>query len=74
MVIPFYQTRHILPKMSADVSEALQQGHNVVVLGQAGTGKLHLLREFTKSSNKNIAVTASTGIAASLIDGVTVHR
>ena len=73
----FYQTRHILSTMSADLSESLQQGHNVVVLGQAGTGKSHLLREFTQSSNKNIdrgAVTASTGISASLKDGVTVHR
>lgn len=58
----------------------VQQGKNVFFTGSAGTGKSVLLREIIrelrhKYSKKQdaIAVTASTGIAACNIGGVTLH-
>ena len=49
-------------------------GHNVFVTGQAGTGKTTLLRSFLEGADDDVAVTASTGIAALNLEGSTVHR
>lgn len=58
----------------------VKEGKNVFFTGSAGTGKSVLLREIIRAlrhkySNKldSIAVTASTGIAACNIGGVTLH-
>ncbi len=54
----------------------LKMGHSVFLTGAAGTGKTHLLNEYIdylKSKNLNIAITASTGIAATHIGGQTIH-
>ncbi|KAG8837213.1 hypothetical protein FRB91_008285, partial [Serendipita sp. 411] len=58
----------------------VQEGKNVFFTGSAGTGKSVLLRSIIKSlrakyvkSPDAIAITASTGIAACNIGGVTVH-
>lgn len=56
--------------------EILKQGHNVFLTGPAGSGKTFLLNQFIKylkSQGKAVAVTASTGIAATHMDGRTVH-
>ena len=56
---------------------ALMSGENTLLLGSAGTGKTTVLEEFIKfaeKQGKKIAVTASTGIAAQLIEGWTIHR
>ena len=58
------------------VTEAMS-GKNIFLSGVAGTGKTYALMtaiELMKASGRNVLVTAPTGIAASLIDGITVHR
>lgn len=54
----------------------MQAGHNVFLTGPPGTGKTYLLNNFIswlKKEGKKVAVTASTGIAASQINGITFH-
>lgn len=56
--------------------DILKMGHNVFLTGPAGSGKTHLLNQYIKYLNKHnvsVAVTASTGIAATHIDGRTIH-
>lgn len=54
----------------------LQMGGNVFLTGEPGAGKSHTVREYMKWLNAHhilTALTASTGIAATHIGGVTVH-
>ncbi len=54
----------------------LQAGRNVFLTGPAGAGKTYLLNAFitwAKTQGKTVAITASTGIAATHIGGVTIH-
>jgi len=54
----------------------LKSGKNVFLTGSAGTGKTYVLKTFIKYLNKyKIAtgITASTGIAATHINGQTIH-
>ena len=56
--------------------DLLMMGHSVFLTGQAGSGKTYLLTkyiEFLKSHNVGVAVTASTGIAATHLNGITIH-
>lgn len=56
--------------------DILKTGVNVFLTGQAGTGKTYVLNkyiEYLKRRDIGVAVTASTGIAASHIDGKTIH-
>lgn len=56
--------------------KVLQSGANVFLTGEPGSGKTHTINQFTKwLQNQGIpyAVTASTGIAATHINGVTIH-
>ncbi len=46
---------------------------NVFITGRAGTGKSTLLQYFRDSTKKNIAVLASTGVAAVNVKGQTIH-
>lgn len=51
-------------------------GHCVMLTGQAGSGKTHTLNEFirlAKKQGKSIAVTATTGLAATHLGGSTIH-
>ncbi|MBP3752471.1 MAG: AAA family ATPase [Pyramidobacter sp.] len=62
-------------KLNAEQAEALrilQSGANCFLTGSAGTGKSFLLRSFIESS-RSVLVTASTGIAAVRIGGLTLH-
>lgn len=56
--------------------EILKMGHNVYLTGSAGSGKTFLLNKYIKYLKKNsveVAVTASTGIAATHLGGMTIH-
>jgi ATP-dependent DNA helicase PIF1 len=52
------------------------EGHSVLLTGQAGAGKTYVLNEFirrVKADGKTVAVTATTGLAASHLGGTTIH-
>ena len=54
----------------------LNAGANVFLTGAPGAGKTYVLNEFvraTREEGANVAVTASTGIAATHINGQTIH-
>ena len=54
----------------------LQSGKSCFITGPAGTGKTYLIQEFRKWAQQNyktVAVCATTGCAAYLINGVTIH-
>ncbi|MCI5059013.1 MAG: AAA family ATPase, partial [Flavobacteriales bacterium] len=56
--------------------QILKAGHNVFLTGSAGTGKTYVLNEYInylKSRKVNVAVTASTGIASTHMNGMTIH-
>eukprot|EP00040_Diaphanoeca_grandis_P037143 m.240544 g.240544 ORF g.240544 m.240544 type:complete len:303 (-) comp33764_c9_seq29:619-1527(-) len=61
--------------MDNRVVQHVLAGLSCFVTGEAGTGKTHLLKTLiTKLSNKRyVSVTASTGAAASALDGMTLH-
>ncbi len=54
----------------------LKSGKNVFLTGSAGTGKTYVLNEYIsylKERKVPVAVTASTGIAATHMNGMTIH-
>lgn len=56
--------------------EILKSGENVFLTGPAGSGKTFVLNQFAKhlkSNNIRAAITASTGIAATHLGGLTIH-
>jgi len=60
----------------AEAFEALKLGHNVFLTGPAGSGKTFLLQKYIKylkQNGKGVGVTASTGIAATHMNGITIH-
>src|SRR4051794_11564447 len=53
---------------------SFKQGKNLFITGPAGSGKSFLVQKFIEDAKgKGIAITASTGYAASLIGGSTLH-
>lgn len=56
--------------------DLLKMGKNVFLTGAAGAGKTYLLNKYIaylKENNVAVAVTASTGIAATHLQGTTIH-
>jgi len=56
--------------------EILKTGRNVFVTGPAGSGKTHLINRYIaylREHNIDTGITASTGIAATHMGGVTIH-
>ena len=52
------------------------RGESVFLTGPAGSGKTYVLNQFiTQANNKNmvVAVTATTGLAATHLHGTTIH-
>jgi ATP-dependent DNA helicase PIF1 len=60
----------------AQALRVMLEGHSVFLTGAPGAGKTYVLNEFIRRASragKNVAVTASTGIAATHIGGTTIH-
>lgn len=56
--------------------QLMMAGRSIFLTGAPGAGKTYVLNEFirlAKKRGKNVAVTASTGIAATHIGGTTIH-
>lgn len=56
--------------------DILKSGKNVFLTGQAGSGKTYVINQYVqylRNSEVVVAITASTGIAATHIGGVTIH-
>jgi DNA replication protein DnaC len=56
--------------------EIMLEGYSVLLTGPAGSGKTYVLNEFiklAKREGKAVAVTATTGLAASHLGGSTIH-
>lgn len=56
--------------------EILKMGHNVFLTGPAGSGKTFLLNRYIsylQEKNIEVGITASTGIAATHMNGMTIH-
>jgi ATP-dependent DNA helicase PIF1 len=56
--------------------EIMLAGHSALLTGPAGSGKTYVLAEFirqAKRAGKTVAVTATTGLAASHLGGSTIH-
>jgi ATP-dependent exoDNAse (exonuclease V) alpha subunit len=60
----------------AEALKIMASGANVFLTGAPGAGKTFILNKFIEDAEKRrlrLAITASTGIAASHINGVTIH-
>lgn len=60
----------------AEAIKKMMSGANIFLTGEPGAGKTYTLNKFieqAREQGKRVAVTASTGIAASHIDGQTIH-
>lgn len=65
-----------MPMTQEEALDILKLGHNVFLTGAAGSGKTYVLNEFIKHLKEHripVGVTASTGIAATHINGMTIH-
>jgi len=59
-----------------EVLEILKMGKNVFLTGPAGSGKTYVLNQyidFLKEKKVPVGVTASTGIASTHLNGITIH-
>ncbi|MEQ1561374.1 MAG: AAA family ATPase [Nitrospira sp.] len=62
--------------LQSQALDILKMGKNVFITGPAGSGKTHVINAYIKYLKENavdVAVTASTGIAATHIGGMTIH-
>ncbi len=60
----------------AEALDILKTGVNVFLTGEPGSGKTHTINEYVKylrERNVAVAITASTGIAATHLGGMTIH-
>lgn len=73
--IPPYKVRKIsLSKKQEESLEIMRSGGNLFLTGLAGTGKSYVINTFVKErkTTKKIAITATTGTAAVLLNGTTL--
>ncbi len=60
----------------AQALDVMKLGHNVFLTGEPGSGKTYVLNRFVEYCRENgigLGITASTGIAATHIGGMTIH-
>jgi len=60
----------------SEALDILKMGENVFLTGPAGSGKTYVLNDyinFLKNKGVSVGITASTGIAATHIGGMTIH-
>ncbi len=60
----------------SEALDILKLGHNVFLTGAAGSGKTYVLNAYIaylREHNVSLGITASTGIAATHLGGVTIH-
>jgi ATP-dependent DNA helicase PIF1 len=69
-----------LIKLSPDQTKALQifkSGNNLLVIGAGGCGKSRFIKELeryvVRETSKNIVISATTGVASSNVQGVTIN-
>ncbi len=73
--------RHILSAILTNMTQSqaldiLKMGRNVFITGPAGSGKTYVINQYIKYLKDHdvpIGITASTGIAATHMGGVTIH-
>jgi ATP-dependent exoDNAse (exonuclease V) alpha subunit len=59
-----------------DALAILESGKSVLLTGAAGAGKTYVLNQFirrAKKRGKSVAITATTGLAATHLNGTTIH-
>lgn len=64
----------MLDETQQSAIQLLEEGANVFLTGGGGTGKTYTVKEWMATTNKNVVLTATTGIAALLLGGQTIHR
>src|SRR3990172_5474050 len=67
---------NLKPDMEETIKNAIIHGtNNIFIMGPGGTGKSYLIKSIVEEyPDLNCAVTATTGVAAVNIGGVTLHR
>lgn len=76
MVFVLGQLCYHSPMTQTEALDIMKMGHSVLLTGGAGSGKTYLINsyiEYLKQHGVTVAVTASTGIAATHIGGITIH-
>jgi len=69
----FYEVKFMTQE---DALKILKMGHNVFLTGEPGSGKTHIVNEYVdylRAHGIEPAITASTGISATHIGGLTIH-
>lgn len=69
-----YESEQLVKQTQA--LDVMKLGHNVFLTGEPGSGKTHTLNQFIdycREHNIGIGITASTGIAATHLGGMTIH-
>jgi ATP-dependent DNA helicase PIF1 len=67
---------NLYPMTQSAALQILKTGANVFLTGEPGAGKTHVINEYIawlEAAGLSVAVTASTGIAATHIGGMTIH-
>jgi len=67
---------NLLNEEQNNALKCVMDGHSILLTGSAGTGKSYTIKyiiEYLNNANKKYAITASTGTAAVIIGGQTLH-